>query len=204
MMRASRTLMSAALRRATTGASGATSSSLHPACLANALLTPAVASPSAGSPSPSSAPNLCFQQLRLKSTAPLDHDDEEEAALDATLNIDAASTDDADGFGSGSEMSNNTLESVADYTSDKSKSGTPSPWAVFDAWGAGADIVDPLSADEEYKLSKDSVAIPFTDEERAGMPDETSILGAYDHLLKRKSSVHFGYPYNLMYNHEEL
>lgn len=57
----------------------------------------------------------------------MDHDDEDEAALDATLNIDAAPTDDADGFGSGSEMSNNTLESVADYTSDKSKSGTPSP-----------------------------------------------------------------------------
>lgn len=153
-----------------------------------------------GSPNPSPIPaaKLCLQQFRFKSTAPLDHDEEEEAALDAALNLDA------DDSGAGSEMSNNTLESVADYTSDKSKSGTPSPWAVFDAWGAGADIVDPLSADEEYKLSKDSVAIPFTDDERAGMPDETSILGAYDHLLKRKSSVHFGYPYNLMYNHEEL
>lgn len=172
--------------------------------MVTAAASPSAELVSAGSPSPSSAPRLCFQQLRLKSTAPLDHDDEEEAALDATLHLDAAATDDADGAGSGSEMSNNTLESVADYTSDKSKSGTPSPWAVFDAWGAGADIVDPLSADEEYKLSKDSVAIPFTDEERAGMPDETSILGAYDHLLKRKSSVHFGYPYNLMYNHEEL
>lgn len=154
----------------------------------------------AGSPNPSPIPAAkhFLQQFRFKSTAPLDHDEEEEAALDAALDLDA------DGSGAGSEMSNNTLESVADYTSDKSKSGTPSPWAVFDAWGAGADIVDPLSADEEYKLSKDSVAIPFTDDERAGMPDETSILGAYDHLLKRKSSVHFGYPYNLMYNHEEL
>jgi len=154
----------------------------------------------AGSPNPSPIPaaKLFLQQFRFKSTAPLDHDEEEEAALDAALNLDA------DGSGAGSEMSNNTLESVADYTSDKSKSGTPSPWAVFDAWGAGADIFDQLSADEEYKLSKDSVAIPFTDDERAGMPDETSILGAYDHLLKRKSSVHFGYPYNLMYNHEEL
>ena len=138
----------------------------------------------AGSPNPSPIPaaKLFLQQFRFKSTAPLDHDEEEEAALDAALNLDA------DGSGAGSEMSNNTLESVADYTSDKSKSGTPSPWAVFDAWGAGADIFDQLSADEEYKLSKDSVAIPFTDDERAGMPDETSILGAYDHLLKRKST----------------
>ena len=200
-MRASRSVLNAALRRTTTGTAAATSPS---ACLTNALVAPS--SPSAemmvavGSPNPSPIPaaKLCLQQFRFKSTAPLDHDEEEEAALDAALNLDA------DGSGAGSEMSNNTLESVADYTSDKSKSGTPSPWAVFDAWGAGADIVDPLSADEEYKLSKDSVAIPFTDDERAGMPDETSILGAYDHLLKRKSSVHFGYPYNLMYNHEEL
>jgi len=201
MMRASRSVLNAALRRTTTGTAAATSPS---ACLTNALVAPS--SPSAemmvaaGSPNPSPIPaaKLCLQQFRFKSTAPLDHDEEEEAALDAALNLDA------DDSGAGSEMSNNTLESVADYTSDKSKSGTPSPWAVFDAWGAGADIVDPLSADEEYKLSKDSVAIPFTDDERAGMPDETSILGAYDHLLKRKSSVHFGYPYNLMYNHEEL
>ena len=199
-MRASRSVLNAALRRTTTGTAAATSPS---ACLANALVAPS--SPSAemvaaGSPNPSPIPaaKLFLQQFRFKSTAPLDHDEEEEAALDAALNLDA------DGSGAGSEMSNNTLESVADYTSDKSKSGTPSPWAVFDAWGAGADIFDQLSADEEYKLSKDSVAIPFTDDERAGMPDETSILGAYDHLLKRKSSVHFGYPYNLMYNHEEL
>jgi len=198
--------MSAALRRATTNTSGTTS--VHRSCLANALETSISSTPadfvSVGSASSPSTTSAFSQQFRLKSTAPLDHGDEEEAALDATLNLDAAAPDDMVGSDSGSEMSNNTLESVADYTSDKSKSGTPSPWAVFDAWGAGADIVEPLSADEEYKLSTDSVAIPFTDEERAGMPDETSILGAYDHLLKRKSSVHFGYPYNLMYNHEEL
>lgn len=46
--------------------------------------------------------------------------------------------------------------------------------------------------------------IPMSEEERAGIPDETDILASYDKLLQRKSSVHFGYPYNLMYNHQEL
>eukprot|EP00978_Attheya_sp_CCMP212_P005273 scaffold11712_cov31-Attheya_sp.AAC.1 len=36
-----------------------------------------------------------------------------------------------------SHMSNNTGSEVQDFTSNKEKSGTPSPWAVFDAWGAG-------------------------------------------------------------------
>jgi len=41
-------------------------------------------------------------------------------------------------------------------------------------------------------------------DEAASLPDETSILESYDKLMQQKSSVHFGYPYNLMYNHEEL
>ena len=101
-------------------------------------------------------------------------------------------------------LDNNTEADISDYTSDKDKLGTPSPWAVFDAWGAGDAIVDPLTDEQEDILSKASVAIPFNEEERSNLPGETDILSAYDHLLKRKSSVHFGYPYNLMYNHEEL
>ena len=52
----------------------------------------------------------------------------------------------------------------------------------------------------------ESVRIPMnaSDEERKGLPNETDILGSFDKLMKRRSSVHFGYPYNLMYNHEEL
>jgi len=92
---------------------------------------------------------------------------------------------------------------ICDYTSDKSKSGTPSPWAVFDAWGAG-DQIHQSDPDDQLKLCAESVKIPTTDEERASVPDETSILKAYDNHLKQRSSVHFGYPYNLMYNHEEL
>lgn len=94
-------------------------------------------------------------------------------------------------------------ESVLDYTSGP-KSGTPSPWAVFDAWGAGSDILDPLSPEEETILSPSSVKIPTTEAERENSTNETDILQAYDHFLKSRSSVHFGYPYNLMYNHEEL
>ena len=52
------------------------------------------------------------------------------------------------------------------------------------------------------KLAPSSVAIPFDDE--VSDLGETEILETYDKLLKRRSSVHFGYPYNLMYNHEEL
>lgn len=91
-----------------------------------------------------------------------------------------------------------------DYTSDKSKSGTPSPWAVFDAWGAGAGINPPIDPEDEAKLSEDSVKIPTSETEPFITTDETEILKAYDNLLKQRSSVHFGYPYNLMYNHEEL
>lgn len=95
-----------------------------------------------------------------------------------------------------------------DYTSDKTKSGTPSPWAVFDAWGAGAGFHPPIDPEDEAKLSPESVKIPTADSEDPSAfeatTDETEILKAYDNLLKQRSSVHFGYPYNLMYNHEEL
>lgn len=96
-------------------------------------------------------------------------------------------------------IDNNTSDIIEDYTT---KAGTPSPWAVFDAWGAGEGIEEPLSAEEEDMLSPDMVRIPTTEEESSTLPDESSILSSYDKLLKRKSSVHFGYPYNLMYNHE--
>jgi len=86
--------------------------------------------------------------------------------------------------------------------SDVKLSGTPSPWAVFDAWGAGGDLHERLEDSEMEKLAPASVAIPF-DDEKSDL-GETEILETYDKLLKRRSSVHFGYPYNLMYNHEEL
>lgn len=125
------------------------------------------------------------RQFRFKSTAPV----EEEFANESSSEE--------------SRIDNNTAPEVCDYTSDKTKSGTPSPWAVFDAWGAGDRIADPLSDEEQSKLSAESVKIPTSNDEASAF-NETEILQVYDKLLKRKSSVHFGYPYNLMYNHEEL
>jgi histidine decarboxylase len=89
-------------------------------------------------------------------------------------------------------------------TFSRDKAGSPSPWAVFDAWGAGTDVIEPHKEFDESKLSTDAVKIPMTAEEREEMPDETVILDAYDKLLTSRSSVHFGYPYNLMYDHSEL
>ncbi len=133
---------------------------------------------------------------RFKSTAV---DEEERINMNlheiaAEIDLEQAAKNKADGDG----------DAVRDYTSDKSKSGTPSPWAVFDAWGAGEGIVPPLDPSDEEKLSKASVKIPTSEEERQNATNETEILAAYDNLLKSRSSVHFGYPYNLMYNHEEL
>lgn len=102
---------------------------------------------------------------------------------------------------------NDTPKPTKLETFDRSKSGTPSPWAVFDAWGAGADEImsaDPLSDEEKSRLSATAVKIPITEEERAALPAESDILHAYDHFLRGKSSVHFGYPYNLMFDFTEL
>jgi len=101
------------------------------------------------------------------------------------------------------EYNDNNNEEVDVLDLNTAKAGTSSPWAVFDAWGAADSIADPLSHDEEAKLAPESVKIPTANDESVPF-DETSILKAYDKLLKQRSSVHFGYPYNLMYNHEEL
>ena len=89
------------------------------------------------------------------------------------------------------------------FSGSKQKSGSPSPWAVFDAWGAGADNVIPVSPDEEGKLKPEAVRIRI-DENEPPVPDESDILAAYDQLLQSKSSSHFGYPYNLMFDYTEL
>jgi histidine decarboxylase len=96
-----------------------------------------------------------------------------------------------------------------DFTFDKAKSGTPSPWALFDAWGAGADdtLADqPLTPAQEKLLQPAAMAIAMTEHERNNddTTDETDILHAYDLLLKSKSAVHFGYPYNLMFDFREV
>jgi histidine decarboxylase len=99
---------------------------------------------------------------------------------------------------------------IHDLVFSRQKVGTPSPWAVFDAWGAGNEIDanqrlnDTLTEDEQDKLSAQSVRIPMAEDERHALPAETEILHAYDKFLQRRSTVHLGYPYNLMYDHQEL
>lgn len=93
---------------------------------------------------------------------------------------------------------------VDDLTFQKSKSGTPSPWALFDAWGAGAEIRTSSPPEDEALLANGAVRIPLTAEDRMEVPGETEILGAFDRQLQQRSSVHMGYPYNLMYDHSEL
>jgi Pyridoxal-dependent decarboxylase conserved domain len=117
------------------------------------------------------------------------------------------------------------------FSGSKLKSGSPSPWAVFDTWGVAADrIHHSLSPEQEAMLTKEAVQIPIQmpannsnvsspsliDASPAvenvnnvidlnhELPDETEILAAYDHLLQGKSSSHFGYPYNLMFDYSEL
>jgi len=90
------------------------------------------------------------------------------------------------------------------FDDDCTKSGTPSPWAVFDAWSNDVSC-DPLSAEDQSRLTDDAVKIPLQPSDySSSLFTETEILKSYDEFLKRKSSVHFGYPYNLSYDHEEL
>lgn len=103
---------------------------------------------------------------------------------------------------------------MADLTIRREKAGTPSPWAVFDAWGAGNDFGDnthsPLSSEDQFLLSDENVKISEAsetetlDNANGAVASETDILQAYDKYLQQRSSVHFGYPYNLMYDHTEL
>ena len=142
------------------------------------------------------------KQVRANSTAVVEEDNNH---VDMEVNVKAEiNLDDVQHLDKDNTNTETIGVGVQDYTSDKSKSGTPSPWAVFDAWGAGDQIHEQLDPGDEVKLSPESVKIPTTEIERESATNETDILKAYDNLLKSRSSVHFGYPYNLMYNHEEL
>lgn len=83
------------------------------------------------------------------------------------------------------------------------KTGSSSPWAVFDGWGAASGLVQP-PVDEMQMLEPESVRIPWDESERSMVPNETEILKVYEKFLMSRSTHHFGYPYNLNYDHSEL
>jgi len=101
------------------------------------------------------------------------------------------------------EMTNGKLR-IEDLNIRHENAGTPSSRALFDAWGAGSDLGDnhssSLSSKEQLILSDENVAIS----ENVDSISDTEILHAYDKYLQKRSSLHFGYPYNLMYDHQEL
>lgn len=181
-------------------------------------LPPTTCASAATDTNPPICPPICY-----KSSFPLPEDNEEEGYHPQYNNAfdDASFTDDISaaaaaaaqqqhhhtGSCGGSCLNNNTSSTISDYTSNTSKASTPSLWAVFDAWGAGEVIYDkddPLSPQEESLLSPKMERIPTTVAKMENLPPESEILSSYNKLLKHKSSVHFGYPYNLMYNHSEL
>jgi hypothetical protein len=148
----------------------------------------------------STAPIACrFKSSSAAEVAAEEHRVEEELAIPFESSASASSTGTAT-----DAVDTEAATNISEDTFNRSKQGTPSPWAVFDAWGAGADIVEPLSPEMEAILTHEAVAIPSNEDERAALPGETDILAAYDQHLQRKSSVHFGYPYNLMFDFTEL
>ena len=81
------------------------------------------------------------------------------------------------------------------------KVGSMSPWASTDAWDAATAELEDGDADAMQQLLCDSaVAIPMSADEAKGLPSQSSILGAYEAQLQRRSARHLGYPYNLSHS----
>ena len=98
-------------------------------------------------------------------------------------------------------------ENVDEVVSDavgKEKVGTMSPWS-FDAWGAN-EIHNAASDDDLSLLNREDLIRIATDEVKLDKDEETvdQILESYDRVLAARSSHHFGYPYNLRYDHTDL
>jgi histidine decarboxylase len=70
------------------------------------------------------------------------------------------------------------------------KSGTPSPWTINDHYNE--------ESHDNIILSENNIKI--TDNNS----NETEILNQYEKIIVKNSENHFGYPYNLSYNYEEI
>ena len=85
--------------------------------------------------------------------------------------------------------------------------GSPSPWAsdpweqVISPWDEIVERADPTPL---LMDTPEALAIPMTEAERATLPSERDILDEYERRLQRRSSRHLGFPYNLVYDHEDL
>jgi histidine decarboxylase len=118
-------------------------------------------------------------------------------AADASIDASASAPSKASDTPSGAILREDSLRDLGGPSI-----GSASPWSVFDAWGAD-EIADDVDPDDLALISGPSLEVLVDDD---GPQDEqvSEILGAYDRVLASRSSVHFGYPYNLRYNHEEL
>jgi hypothetical protein len=91
----------------------------------------------------------------------------------------------------------NNASSLNDPSTQSAKSGSPSPWAVYDdVWSsapASSTIARSITPEQMSLLGPESVKI----DDSAEMGSETKILDAYNSHLKSRTSSHFGYPYNL-------
>lgn len=84
------------------------------------------------------------------STAQLKVEEDLEAPSDAAASSTSSTTPE------NIAAQSNIADTVPDFTSDKTKIGTPSPWAVFDAWGAGSNLYDDALTDAEMsRLEKE-------------------------------------------------
>lgn len=70
------------------------------------------------------------------------------------------------------------------------KKGSPSPWTINDYYGISEVKENNLLSIENLNIKNQS--------------NEKEILDAYEKLIINNSDNHFGYPYNLSYNYEEI
>ena len=81
--------------------------------------------------------------------------------------------------------------------------GSASPWASNGAWDA---VGEQVALDEAPPpvMDREAFAIPFTEAESIFLPSEREILDAYERQLQIRSANHLGYPYNLVFEHDDL
>ena len=83
------------------------------------------------------------------------------------------------------------IKKILNLSADKP--GTPSPWTINDYYNEDCNDNSILS-EENIKITEN---VNFKSNEK-------EILNEYEKLIIKNSENHFGYPYNLSYNYEEI